>query len=118
MSTNLNSAFSALADPTRRAILSRLALGEMTVMELAAPFAMTQPTISHHIKVLEKAGLIVRRIEGPRRPVRLAPDGVEAIDRWLAKLRTARARNDERLDDVLTDIKIHRPTPKLRKAKR
>jgi DNA-binding transcriptional ArsR family regulator len=118
MSKDLSSAFSALADPTRRAILSQLALGETTVMELAAPFDMTQPTISHHIKVLEKAGLIVRRVEGTRRPVRLAPDAVEAIDLWLAKLRTALARNYERLDDVLTEIEPQRPTPKKRKGKR
>jgi DNA-binding transcriptional ArsR family regulator len=78
--SNLDATFSALADPTRRAILSRLALAEATVMELAEPFEMTQPAISRHLKVLEGAGLIVRRIEGTKRPCRLAPDGIAAID--------------------------------------
>jgi DNA-binding transcriptional ArsR family regulator len=78
--SNLDATFSALADPTRRAILSRLALAEATVMELAEPFEMTQPAISRQLKVLEGAGLIVRRIEGTKRPCRLAPDGIAAID--------------------------------------
>ncbi|RJF89707.1 ArsR family transcriptional regulator [Oleomonas cavernae] len=98
---NLDATFSALADPTRRAILARLALGEATVMELAAPFAMTQPAVSRHLKVLEGAGLIIRRAEGTRRPCRLAPAGIEAIDQWLTMLREALARNYDRLDAVL-----------------
>ena len=88
---NLDTAFSALADPTRRAILARLAMGEATVMELAEPFAMTQPAISRHLKVLEGAGLIVRRAEGTKRPCRLAPAGITEIDQWLAMLREALA---------------------------
>jgi len=67
---NLDAAFSALGDPTRRAILARLASGETTVMELAEPFEMTQPAISRHLKVLEGAGLIIRRVEGTKRPAR------------------------------------------------
>jgi DNA-binding transcriptional ArsR family regulator len=102
---NLDAAFSALADPTRRAILARLASGEATVMELAEPFEMTQPAISRHLKVLEGAGLIVRRIEGTRRPRRLAPDGIAAIDQWLAMLRDALAKNYDRLDEVLAVMK-------------
>ena len=98
---NLDSAFFALADPTRRAILARLGAGEATVMELAEPFEMTQPAISRHLKVLEGAGLIVRRVEGTKRPCRLAPAGIDAIDRWLAMLREALARNYDRLDAVL-----------------
>jgi DNA-binding transcriptional ArsR family regulator len=98
---NLDTAFSALADPTRRAILARLASGEATVMELAAPFAMTQPAVSRHLKVLEGAGLIVRRAEGTKRPCRLAPAGITEIDQWLAMLRQAFAANYDRLDDVL-----------------
>ena len=98
---NLDAAFSALADPTRRAILARLASGEATVMELAEPFDMSQPAISRHLKVLEGAGLIIRRIEGAKRPCRLAPEGVEAVDRWLAMLRNALAKNYDRLDEVL-----------------
>jgi DNA-binding transcriptional ArsR family regulator len=102
---NLNAAFSALSDPTRRAILARLANGEATVMELAKPFEMTQPAISRHLKVLEGAGLIVRRIEGTKRPCRLAKAGIDAIDQWLARLREALAKNYDRLDEVLADIK-------------
>src|SRR5271166_272106 len=98
---NLDAAFSALADPTRRAILARLALGEATVMELAEPFEMTQPAISRHLKVLEGAGLIVRRVEGTKRPCRLAPDGIAAIDQWLGMLRIALAKNYDRLDEIL-----------------
>ena len=101
---NLDGAFLALADPTRRAILSRLASGEAGVMELAKPFRMSQPAISRHLKVLEGAGLIVRRVEGTRRPCRLAPDGLAAIDQWLAPLRAALAQNYDRLDAVLASM--------------
>jgi DNA-binding transcriptional ArsR family regulator len=104
MST-LDATFSALADPTRRAILSRLAQGEATVMELAEPFKFSQPAISQHLKVLESAGLIARRIEGTKRPRRLAKAGVEAIDVWLAMLREALAKNYDRLDEVLAEMK-------------
>lgn len=103
--TNLDAAFSALGDPTRRAILARLALGEATVMELAKPFEMTQPAISRHLKVLEGAGLIVRRVEGTKRPCRLAPSAMTEIDQWLAVLREALAKNYNRLDDVLAAMK-------------
>ncbi len=98
---NLDAAFSALADPTRRAILARLAKGEATVNELAEPFEMTQPAISQHLKVLEAAGLIVRRFEGTKRPRRLAKPGIEAMDQWLAMLRRALEANYDRLDEVL-----------------
>src|ERR1700726_2459942 len=100
---NLNVAFSALADPPRRAILSRLAKGEATVMELAKPFEMTQPAISQHLKVLEDAGLIVRRVDGTKRPRRLAKAGIEAMDQWLAMLLKALQKNYDRLDEVLAD---------------
>jgi DNA-binding transcriptional ArsR family regulator len=103
-SPSLDAAFSALSDPTRRAILVRLAKGEATVMELANPFKMTQPAISRHLKVLETAGLISRRVEGAKRPCRLATRGVEAVDRWLAMLRDALAKNYDRLDQVLEDM--------------
>ncbi len=102
---NLDASFSALADPTRRAILARLALGEATVMELAEPFDMTQPAISRHLKVLEGAGLIIRRVEGTKRPCRLAPAAVTEIDQWLAMLRQALSANYNRLDDVLAAMK-------------
>jgi DNA-binding transcriptional ArsR family regulator len=97
----LDASFAALADPTRRAILARLASGEATVMELAKPFEMTQPAISQHLKVLEEAGLIVRRIDGTKRPRRLAKAGIEAMDQWLAMMRKALERNYDRLDEVL-----------------
>jgi DNA-binding transcriptional ArsR family regulator len=100
---NLNAAFSALADPTRRALLARLAQGEATVMELAEPFDMTQPAISQHLKVLEDAGLVTRRVDGARRPRRLAKTGVEAMNQWLAMLQDALEHNYDRLDLVLAD---------------
>src|SRR6202041_3255535 len=100
----LDTKFSALADPTRRAILARLSLGEATVNELARPFEMSQPAISQHLKVLEDAGLILRRVEGTKRPRRLAKAGIEAMDQWLGTLRTALERNYDRLDGVLDGI--------------
>jgi len=103
--SNLDASFSALADPTRRAILARLALGEATVMELVEPFEMTQPAISRHLKVLEGAGLIIRRVEGTKRPCRLAPTAVNEIDQWLAMLRQALSANYNRLDDALAAMK-------------
>jgi DNA-binding transcriptional ArsR family regulator len=111
--TKLDAAFSALSDPTRRAILARLALGEVTVMELAKPFDMSQPAISKHLRVLESAGLIIRRIEGTRRPCQLAKDGVEAVDQWLATLRTALASNYTRLDALLAELE----PPKVRRKR-
>src|SRR6266404_3793603 len=105
---NLDTAFSALADPTRRAILARLATGEATVMELAEPFAVTQPAISRHLKVLEGAGLIVRRVEGTKRPCRLAPAGIDAVQQWLAMLRRALTKNYDRLDEVLAAMETEK----------
>jgi DNA-binding transcriptional ArsR family regulator len=105
MERKLDAAFSALSDPTRRAILARLALGEATVMQLAEPFDMSQPAVSRHLKVLENAGLIARRVDGAKHPCRLAKDGIEAIDQWLEMLREALATNYDRLDKVLADIK-------------
>jgi DNA-binding transcriptional ArsR family regulator len=96
--------FEALADPTRRAILAQLAQGEATVTEIAAPFAMSQPAISQHLKVLQKAGLIARRAEGTKRPCRLNPEGLTPIDQWLDALRRGLARNYERLDAVLAEM--------------
>jgi DNA-binding transcriptional ArsR family regulator len=101
---NLDAAFSAMADPTRRAILLRLARGEATVAELAEPFDMSQPAISQHLKVLEDAGLVSHRVEGARRPRRLEKAGVEAVDLWLAQLRESLEKNYERLDQVLAAL--------------
>ncbi len=105
---NLDASFFALSDPTRRAILGRLARGETTVMELAEPFEMTQPAISRHLKVLETAGLIARRVDGAKRPCRLERKGMEAIEQWLAVMRKSLERNYGRLDDVL--VKMQRET--------
>lgn len=100
----MDTAFFALSDSTRRAILARLAQGEATVMELAEPFEMSQPAVSRHLKVLENAGLIARRVDGTRRPCRLQQDGVRAIERWLDLMRASFARNYDRLDQVLADM--------------
>lgn len=108
---SLDTAFSALADPTRRAILARLALGEATVNELAEPFEMTQPAVSRHLKVLEEAGLIVRRAEGTRRPSRLAPHAIATIDAYLDMLRKALAANYNRLDGVLAAMQTQEAAP-------
>ena len=105
---NLDVAFSALADPTRRAILALLAKGEATVNELAEPFEMTQPAISQHLKVLEDAGLIVRRVDGTKPPRRLAKASIEAMDQWLAMLRKALEQNYDRLDEVLAAMETHK----------
>lgn len=102
---DLDASFAALADPTRRAILARLALGEATVNELAEPFEMTQPAISQHLKVLEQAGLIVQRVDGTKRPRRLAKPAIDAVDQWLAILRKALEKNYDRLDEVLASMK-------------
>jgi len=98
---DLDASFAAVADPTRRAILARLALGEATVAELAEPFEMSQPAISQHLRVLEDAGLIVRRVEGTKRPRRLAKAGIEVMDQWLMMLKKAMEKNYDRLDEVL-----------------
>jgi DNA-binding transcriptional ArsR family regulator len=105
----LDAAFTALADPTRRALLARLALGEATVGELAEPFAISQPAISQHLKVLETAGLIETRIDGQRRPRRLAPDGLDRLEAWLDTLRKGLEANYGRLDVLLTRLG---PAPK------
>jgi DNA-binding transcriptional ArsR family regulator len=101
---NLDAAFSAMADPTRRGILARLAKGEATVLDLAKPFKMTQPAISQHLKILEDAGLVLSRVDGSRRPRRLAKPGIEAVDQWLAMLRKALEKNYDRLDQLLAAI--------------
>lgn len=100
----LDAAFAALADPTRRAILARLRSGEATVAELAKPFQMTQPAVSQHLKILEDAGLIEARIDGAKRPRRLARAGIVALDQWISMLRKALERNYDRLDEVLAGM--------------
>ena len=101
MQQSLDATLMALADPTRRAIVAQLSKGEATVNELAAPFSISQPAISRHIKVLLQAGLIVQRVEGTKRPCRLASDGLTALDEYLAMLRKGMERNYDRLDGIL-----------------
>ena len=102
---DLDATFAALANPTRRAILSRLAGGELSVMELAAPFDMSQPAISLHLKVLERAGLVSRGRDAQRRPVRVEAQPLEAATAWLERYRQALDRNFRRLDAVLDEMK-------------
>jgi DNA-binding transcriptional ArsR family regulator len=102
----LDATFAALADPTRRAILARLASGEASVTELAEPFAMTQPAISKHLKVLERAGLISRGRDAQRRPRRLEPKALAAANDWIERYRRIWERNFKRLDAVLRELKV------------
>ncbi len=108
----LDATFAALADPTRRAILDRLASGEASVNELAEPFAMTQPAISKHLKVLERAGLISRDREAQRRPSRLEARPMAEATKWLARYREFWEASFVRLDDLLDELKT---TQKKRK---
>ncbi|MFN5714419.1 MAG: ArsR/SmtB family transcription factor [Bradyrhizobium sp.] len=101
----LSSTFAALADPTRRAILARLALGETSVMELAEPFDMSLPAISQHLKVLEHAGLISRGREAQWRPCRIAPDSFKQVDGWLGNFRRFWDESFNRLDGLLEEMK-------------
>jgi DNA-binding transcriptional ArsR family regulator len=101
----LSQTFAALADPTRRAILARLALGETSVTELAEPFAMSLPAISKHLKVLEHANLISRGREAQWRPCRIAPTALKDVDGWLERYRKFWDENFDRLDDYLQELK-------------
>lgn len=100
----LDQSFAALADPTRRAIIARLAEGEATVQNLARPFSISQPAISRHLKVLEEAGLIETRIVGTARPRRLKPDAVAALRDWLGQYRALWETQFQRLDAVLDGL--------------
>lgn len=104
-SPNLDAVFAALADPTRRAILSRLAQGQASVNEIAAPFEMSQPAVSKHLKVLERAGLIERDIDEQRRPARLKAQHMAAAAGWLAEFKTFWSTSFDQLDDVLVQMK-------------
>jgi DNA-binding transcriptional ArsR family regulator len=108
----LDATFAALADPTRRAIIARLAEGEATVTELAEPFAISQPAISKHLTVLERAGLVTRRRDAQRRPCRLEPRPLKAATDWLERYRDYWEESYQRLDDVLAELKsVQRDRP-------
>ncbi len=100
----LDATFIALADPTRRAILARLAEGEVAVMDLAAPFAMSQPAISKHLKVLENAGLVARGRDGNRRPVRAVAEPLKAATSWMEDYVRALESSYQRLDALLVEL--------------
>ena len=106
--TRLDATFAALADPTRRAIIARLATGEASVAELARPFAMSQPAISKHLKVLERAGLVSRSREAQRRPRRLEAKPMAEAAKWLERYREYWEGNFQRLDDLLEVMKTNR----------
>lgn len=102
---NLDIVFAALADPTRRAILSRLADGQASVNEIAAPFEISQPAVSRHLKVLERAGLIERDIDEQRRPARLKAETMAAAVNWLTEFKVFWGTSFDQLDDVLIHMK-------------
>ncbi len=104
MDDALDATFGALADPTRRAILVRLRTGEATVSELAKPFRMSQPAVSKHLKVLERAGLITRGRDAQRRPCRLAPEAMHDAHDWTEAFRRSWEQRLDALDDVLQDL--------------
>src|SRR5580693_6478496 len=112
----LSTTFAALADPTRRAILSRLSLGETSVTELAEPFDMSLPAISKHLRVLEHAGLISRGREAQWRPCRIAPVSLREVDGWLGGFRRFWDENFGRLDDYLEELKAKEATKEAAKA--
>ena len=108
---HLDATFAALADPTRRAILARLASGEASVLELAEPFAMSQPAISKHLKVLERAGLISRGRDAQRRPCRLEARPLAEATEWLERYRQFWDASFQRLDALLDEMKAERTKP-------
>lgn len=105
-SDHLDATFAALADPTRRAILARLASGEVSVMDLAKPFAVSQPAISRHLKVLERAGLISRSRDAQRRPCRIEARPLAEANQWLQSYRRFWEANFQRLDTLLHEMKM------------
>jgi DNA-binding transcriptional ArsR family regulator len=113
----LSTALSALADPTRRAILERLAEGEATVNELAEPFAISLPAVSRHLRVLEGAGLISRGRAAQWRPCRLEAEGLRNVDNWLARYRRFWTGRFDRMDAYLAELKTKERKPKRKEGK-
>jgi DNA-binding transcriptional ArsR family regulator len=114
----LDATFAALADPTRRAILARLAAGDASVAELAKPFAMSQPAISKHLRVLERAGLISHFADKQRRPRRLEPEPLAEATQYLERYREFWEKNFLRLDDLLEELKANEKKSASRNPKR
>jgi DNA-binding transcriptional ArsR family regulator len=115
--SNLDSTFAALADPTRRAILARLALGETSVTELAKPFEMSMPAISKHLKVLERAGLIDRGRDAQTRPARLNPAALKTAAAWIDEYRRFWEESFDRLDAYLQRLQAQKASQKQTKRK-
>jgi DNA-binding transcriptional ArsR family regulator len=118
MPDRLDATFVALSDPTRRAILARLAMGETTVKELSRPFSITAPSITKHLKVLERAGLIARRRDAQRRPCRLEAAPLREAAEWIEKYRRFWAQNLTRLDEYLSTLEKKETKKHARKSKR
>ena len=114
----LSATFAALADPTRRAILARLALGETSVSELAEPFDISLPAISRHLKVLEHAGLIARGREAQWRPCRLEPEALKGVDDWLEDYRRLWIERLDRLDDYLRTLQSQGKKQEKKRARK
>jgi DNA-binding transcriptional ArsR family regulator len=114
---DLTATFGALADPTRRAILARLSKGDASVLELAEPFDMSQPAVSKHLKVLERAGLIVRGRDAQRRPCRLDPRRLKQASEWLGTYRQFWEASYERLDDYLQQLQTKEKKRDLTKTR-
>jgi DNA-binding transcriptional ArsR family regulator len=118
MTDRLTATFAALADPTRRAILARLALGETSVTELAAPFEMSMPAVSKHLKVLQRAGLISRGREAQWRPCRIEAAALKDVDEWLERYREFWEASFNRLDEYLREMQAkEKPRKRARKKK-
>ena len=116
MSDSLSKTLAALADPTRRAILARLATGEATVTELAKPFEMSQPAISRHLKVLERAGLVSMGVDAQRRPRKLEPKRLEEAVDWIERYRDIFEQSYQRLDALLEELQA--TPPRRRRTRR
>jgi DNA-binding transcriptional ArsR family regulator len=114
----LSTTFAALADPTRRAILARLALGETSVSELAEPFDMSLPAVSKHLKVLERARLITRGREAQWRPCRIEPEALKSVDEWLESYRRFWEERFDRLEDYLRVLQAKEKSDKPGKSRK
>lgn len=112
---HLSATFQALADPTRRAILARLARGETSVSELASPFKMSMPAVSKHLKVLERAGLITRGRDAQLRPCKIDASALIGVDAWLTEYRKLWEARLDRLDDYLQELQAQTPVPESKR---